>query len=171
MDSPIRLRPAVIADAPAINAIYNHYVHTSTCTYSEEPDTLADRERWLEAHTGGLAVLVAEEPDGAIAGWASLSRFRERSAYRFTVEDSIYLRADRCGRGLGSRLLAELLRHARHGGFRTIIAGIDAGQEASVALHRRFGFVETAHLRQVGFKFGRWLDVLYLQLDLAPAGA
>ncbi len=166
MDTSACIRPAQPADAAAISAIYNHYVLTSTCTFREEPETLAERERWLGEHTGTHVVLVAEEPDGTIAGWASLSRFHERSAYRFTVEDSIYLRDDRRGRGLGVRLLAELMACARQGGFRCVMASITAEQQASLALHRRFGFTDAAYMRQVGFKFGRWLDVVYLQADL-----
>lgn len=161
-----RLRPATTADAGAMSAIYNHYVRTSTCTFQEQEESLAERERWLAAHTGGHVALVAEEEDGTIAGWGSLSPFHARSAFRFTVEDSVYLRPDRCGRGLGGVILGELVRSARAGGFRQVVASICAEQEASVALHRRHGFVPAAHFRAVGLKFARWLDVVYLQLDL-----
>ena len=161
------IRPAVLADCASISAIYNHYVLTSTCTFREEPETVAERERWLGEHTGSHVAIVAEEPDGTIAGWASLSRFHERSAYRFTAEDSVYLRDDCRGRGLGTRLLAELMVSARQGGFRCVIASITAEQDASLALHRRFGFTDAARLRQVGLKFGRWLDVVYLQAELS----
>lgn len=162
MTAPL-IRPAGPADAPAISAIYNHYVRTSTCTFQEEDESLADRLAWLERHTGAHVAVVAEEADGTIAGWASLSPFHARSAYRFTVEDSIYLRADRCGRGLGRLLLARIMQAARDGGFRNVIAHIAADQEASIALHRGAGFREVARLPQVGLKFGRWLDVVFLQ--------
>lgn len=161
-----RLRPATRADAGAINAIYNHYVRTSTCTFQEQEETLGERERWLDAHTGAHVALVAEEAGGDIVGWCSLSPFHQRSAFRSTVEDSLYLRPDRCGRGLGALLLAELLRCARQGGFRQMVAVICAEQEPSMALHRRQGFIENGRLRTVGCKFGRWLDVAYLQRDL-----
>ena len=163
MDTSLRIRPAVMADAGAISAIYNHYILTSTATFTEEVEPVAGRERWLAAHTGDHLVLVAEEEAGAIAGWASLSPFHERSAFRFTAEDSIYLRHDRRGQGLGGRLLAEVMAGARRGGLRTVVAAITAEQGASIALHRRHGFVQVAHLREVGRKFGRWLDVVYLQ--------
>lgn len=159
----LTIRPAVPADAGAISAIYNHYVRTSTCTFQEEPDTLAERLAWLERHRGAHVALVAEEPGGGIAGWASLSPFHARSAYRFTVEDSVYLRDDCRGRGLGKLLLGRLMDDARAGGFRNVIACICAEQEASIALHRRAGFREVGRMTQVGMKFGRWLDVVYLQ--------
>lgn len=159
----LTIRPAVPADAAAISAIYNHYVRTSTCTFQEEPDTLSERLAWLERHRGGHVALVAAEPDGGIAGWASLSPFHARSAYRFTVEDSVYLRDDCRGRGLGKLLLGRLMDAARAGGFRNVIACICAEQEASIALHRRAGFRDVARMTQVGMKFGRWLDIVYLQ--------
>lgn len=159
----LTIRPAVPADAGAISAIYNHYVRTSTCTFQEEPETLAERLAWLERHRGGHVALVAEEADGGIAGWASLSPFHARSAYRFTVEDSVYLRDDCRGRGLGRLLLGRLMDAAHSGGFRNVIALICAEQEASIALHRRAGFREVGRMPQVGQKFGRWLDIVYLQ--------
>lgn len=167
MESPVRIRPAVRTDAGAISAIYNHYVLTSTCTFHETAEAVVDRERWLEEHTDSHVVLVAEEADGAIVGWASLSRFHPRPAFRFTVEDSVYLREDRRGRGLGGKLLTELLVHAAKSGVRTVVAAISADQEASIVLHRRFGFVEVGRLRAVGFKFGKWLDLAYMQVEMA----
>ena len=166
MDHIMQVRPAGPGDAAAISAIYNHYIVHSTATFREEPATVPERSAWLAEHQGGHVVLVVEEPDGSIAGWASLSPFHARSAYRFTAEDSVYLRDDRRGRGLGGRLLSALLHHARAHGFHTVLASITAEQEASLRLHRCLGFVETARLRQVGRKFERWLDVVYLQYFL-----
>ncbi len=162
------LRPATPADAAAINEIYNHYVLNSTCTYQEQPDTLEDRLRWLEEHGGTHPVIVAENEAGAIVGWASLSRFHPRSAFRFTVENSVYISPQWQRRGLGRLLMTELVRLGREKGFRQIIAAIDSGQDGSLALHAAFGFTEVARLRRVGFKFGRWLDVVDLQLSLEP---
>jgi phosphinothricin acetyltransferase len=168
--SGLTLRAAVTADLAAINDIYNHYVFTSTCTYQEEAETIDERRRWFDQHRSALMpIIVSTTGGGEIVGWGSLSPFRDRSAYRFSVEDSVYVRHDQHGRGIGSALLAALIEHARAGGFRTIVAGIDAEQTASVALHAKFGFVQTAHLKHVGFKFGRWLDVIYMQLMLDPA--
>ena len=162
----VRVRLAKVADLPAINDIYNHYVLHSTATYQEEPEPIGGREAWFLGHGPAHPVTVAVDPNGTVLGWASLSPFHRRSAYRFTVENSVYLRHDVRGRGIGTLLLAELIERARAAGHRSILALIDADQPASVALHRRFGFGQVAHLRQVGFKFGRWLDVAYMQLVL-----
>ena len=156
------IRLAIHADLPAINEIYNHYVLHSTCTYEEEPSTASEREVWFAAHSSAHPITVAEQ-DGQIVGWASLSSFHPRSAYRRTVENSVYVRHDRQRRGIGSALLIDSIDRAKALGHHTIIAGIDLDQPASVALHRKLGFEQVAHLRQVGFKFGRWLDVVYLQ--------
>lgn len=166
-DPGIHIRPATAADLSAVNDIYNHYVMHSTATYQEEPEPMAGREAWFARHGPRHPVTVAVDPAGTVLGWGSLSAFHARSAYRFTVENSVYLRHDARGRGIGTRLLADLIDRAREIGHRTMIAGIDVAQPASIALHRRFGFEPVGHLRQVGFKFGRWLDVAYMQLLLA----
>ncbi len=163
MTNPARIRPARLADAAAIAAIYNHYVLTSTATFREAAEPVAEREQWIAAHTAPHLALVAEDEAGAVLGWASLSRFHERSAFRFTAEDSIYLHPDQCGRGLGGRLLGALLAAADGSGLHTIVAAITSEQERSLALHRSHGFSESGRLRQAGFKFGRWLDLVYLQ--------
>jgi phosphinothricin acetyltransferase len=159
------LRPATAADCPAISAIYNHYVVHDTCTYDEEPETLAARQEWFAKHGPEHPVLVAEA-GGEVVGWGSLSAFRARAAYRHTVENSVYLRHDWHRRGVGALLLAELIRQARALGHHAIIAGISAEQAPSLAIHARHGFVEVARLREVGWKFGRWLDVVYMELLL-----
>jgi L-amino acid N-acyltransferase len=160
------IRDARAADLEAINAIYNHYVPISTCTYQEQPETIEARQAWFAAHGPRHPILVAE--DGAeIVGWGSLSPFRGRSGYRESVEDSVYIRNDRHGRGIGSLLLATLIERARSFGYHTIVGGCDAEQAASIALHERHGFVRVAHFREVGLKFGRRLDVVFLQLMLA----
>jgi L-amino acid N-acyltransferase YncA len=170
--SAVTVRPAVAADLPAINDVYNHYVLHSTATYQEEPEPMAARVAWFARHGPGHPVTVAVDaagtfgPRDAVVGWASLSPYHPRSAYRFTVENSVYLRPYACGRGVGTTLLADLLARARAAGHRSVVALIDADQPASVALHRRFGFTDAGHLRQVGFKFGRWLDVVHMQLML-----
>lgn len=163
------IRLATAADLPAINGIYNHYIRGSTCTYDEEEFDDATRRAWFEAHGPRHPVTVFEEND-EILGWAALSTFRARSGYRNTVENAVYVRHDRHGRGIGSSLLRDTILRAEALGHHTIIAVIDAEQAASVSLHRKFGFEQAALLRQVGVKFGRLLDVVYLQL-LLPAGA
>jgi phosphinothricin acetyltransferase len=158
----IHIRLARSGDLPRVNAIYNHYVRHSTCTFQETPDTLESRERWFAEHGDSHPVTVAES-DGIVAGWAALSRFHARSAYRFSTENSVYVDHEWHRRGIGSRLLEDLITRASALGHHTIIAGIDADQPASVRLHARCGFEPVARLRQVGFKFNRWLDVIYMQ--------
>jgi L-amino acid N-acyltransferase YncA len=163
----VRIRLATVVDLPAINDIYNYYVAHSTCTYQEELEPLAGREAWFVKHGPEHPATVAVDPGGTVVGWGSLSPFHPRSAYRFTVENSIYLRHDIRGRGVGRLMLADLIDRARAIGHHAIIAGIDADQTASIGLHRRLGFEHVGHLKQVGFKFGRWLDVIDMQLMIA----
>lgn len=159
---PISLRPAVIDDLVAINAIYNHYVEHSTCTYQTVPSTLPERRAWFDAHGAEYPVIVAEE-DGQLVGWGSLSRFHLRQAYCHSVEDSVYLHHECQGRGIGSLLLGELLRLAEKIGHHTVLGGIDAEQKGSIALHEKFGFVQVSRLKEVGHKHDRWLDVIWMQ--------
>jgi phosphinothricin acetyltransferase len=159
------IRLATEADLPAINAIYNHYVAHSTCTYQLTPETAEQRLHWFRAHDVLHPVTVAEA-DGAIVGWASLNVYHSREAYARTVDNSIYIHPEHQRRGHGRALLADQIERARCLGHHTILAGISAEQTASVALHTALGFAPVARLREVGFKHGQWLDVLYLQLML-----
>ncbi|HKW28984.1 MAG TPA: GNAT family N-acetyltransferase [Verrucomicrobiae bacterium] len=161
----ITIRPAAESDLVIINDIYNHYVLYSTCTYQEEPELLDGRQQWFRRHGDKHPVIVAEA-GGQVVGWGSLSAYHPRSAYRRTVENSVYVHHQHHRRGIGSRLLQELIVHARRLGHHAIIAGIDANQPASVALHAKFHFEKVGYLKQVGFKFGRWLDVVYMELIL-----
>ena len=156
------LRAATVADLAAINAIYNHYVVSSTCTYQLEPATAADRAAWFAAHGPEHPVLVAEL-GGEVVGWGSLSTFHTRAAFRRTVEDSVYVRHDRQRRGIGGALLAELITRARAAGHHTIVAAIDGEQAGSVVLHEQHGFTMAGRLHAVGNKFGRWLDLVYME--------
>jgi L-amino acid N-acyltransferase len=161
----IELRPATEADLVAINDIYNHYVLHSTCTYQEAPEPLEGRQQWFRHHGDQHPVLVAVA-DGKVVGWGSLSAYHVRSAYRRTVENSVYVHPEQHRRGIGSALLRDLVRCARQRGYHAIIAGIDGEQTASVAIHTKFGFKKVGHLSQIGFKFNRWLDVIYMVLLL-----
>jgi phosphinothricin acetyltransferase len=163
MKTSIRL--ANESDLTAINDIYNHYVLHSTCTYQEEPELIESRRRWFDQHDDKHPIIVAVEA-GQVIGWGSLSLFHARSAYRHTVEDSIYLHHEFRGKGIGSLVLKDLISRARSIGHRVIIGGMDGDQTASMALHAKFGFERVAHLKQVGFKFNRWLDVFYMELFL-----
>jgi L-amino acid N-acyltransferase YncA len=163
--SPITLRPATESDLVAINDIYNHYVHHSTCTYQEESEPLDSRRQWFRHHGDQHPIIVAEA-GGQVAGWGSLSTYHARSAYGHTVENSVYVHHQHRRRGIGSRLLEELIVRARQFGYRVIIASIDGDQAASIALHAKHHFEKVGHFKQVGFKFNRWLDVIYMELML-----
>jgi len=159
------LRAATADDLDAINDIYNHYVLHSTCTYQETAEPMAGWRRWFVGHGAGHPVTVAEI-GGKVVGWGSLSPYHARSAYRNTVENSVYVHHEFHRRGIGSMILKDLIERSRAIGHRAIIAGIDAEQMGSVRLHEKFGFEKVGHFRQVGFKFGRWLDVIYMELLL-----
>jgi L-amino acid N-acyltransferase len=159
------LRVATAADLAAINDIYNHYVLHSTCTYQDAPEPLAGRQQWFERHGERHPVIVAEA-DGQIVGWGSLSAYHARSAYQHTVENSVYVHHAHHRRGYGGVLLQDLIARARKLGHRAIIASIDGDQSASIELHAKFHFEKVGHFKQVGHKFGRWLDVVYLELLL-----
>ena len=157
------LRDATEADLPAINAIYNHFVLTCTCTYQVEPETEEARRAWFICRGHRHPVIVAEE-DGEVVAWGSLSPFHKRAAYAQTVENSVYVSHRHQRRGLGGRVMEELIQRARGSGVHSIVAVISADQEGSIGLHRRFGFTECGRLNEVGCKFGRVLDVVYMQL-------
>jgi phosphinothricin acetyltransferase len=161
----VSLRSATVADLPTINDIYNHYVLNSTCTYQLDPETMEDRRKWFDDHGQQHPITVATLEDNVI-GWGSLSRFHKRAAYSKTVENSLYIHPDHRRKGIGSLLLKDQLTRARQLGHHTILAIIDSDQVGSITLHERFGFSKNAHLKQLGFKFNRWLDVVYMQLIL-----
>jgi L-amino acid N-acyltransferase len=161
----VLLRPAVESDLNAINDIYNHYVLHSTCTYQEEPELISERQQWFSNHGQEYPIIVAEL-NGTVAGWGSLSPYHRRSAYRNTVENSVYVHHDWHSHGIGSLLLQELINRALFLGYHAIIAGIDSDQEHSVGLHAKFNFRIVGRMNQVGCKFDRWLDVIYMELLL-----
>jgi phosphinothricin acetyltransferase len=161
----VNLRLAVESDLTAMNDIYNHYVLHSTCTYQEQSEPLSGRYRWFHGHSRRYPVIVAEYKD-QIVGWGSLSPYHRRSAYRNTVENSVYVHHDWHRRGIGSVLLQDLVTRARALGHHAIIAAIDADQTESVRLHVKFNFEKVGCLKHVGLKFGRWLDVIYMELLL-----
>ncbi|MEU5613046.1 N-acetyltransferase family protein [Streptomyces sparsogenes] len=164
------IRPAVRADLKAVADIYAHYVRHTVATFDQTPRSTADWERRLDELTAhGLPFLVAEL-SGAVAGFAYAGPWRTKPAYRYTVEDTIYLAPDATGRGLGSALLGPLITEAGRAGRRRMIAVIaDTGSEASAALHRRFGFTDAGRLTAVGHKHGRWIDTLLMQRPLDAA--
>ncbi len=163
-----RIRPVRDEDLPAIRDIYNHYVRETTITFDEEETDLSfwEHKRALLAATG-LPFIVAEDHAHTVLGYALMQPWNPKSAYRFSAEDSIYLAPDATGRGLGTALLEALLPASAEAGLRTIVALIEpTAAGASIALHRRYGFTDAGLLRDVGVKFGRSLDVVFLQKSL-----
>jgi phosphinothricin acetyltransferase len=163
----IAIRQATEQDLPAILAIYNDAILTTTAVYDYQPHTLAMRQAWYDAKVAGGWPLFVADDAGAVVGFSSLGPFRAWAAYKYTVENSVYVAADRRGQGIGKLLLPPLIDAARRMEMHAIIAGIDATNVASYRLHQSFGFVEVAHFREVGYKFGRWLDLKFLELLLA----
>lgn len=161
------VRPAGYGDLPAIQRIYGHHVETGFASFEEVAPDLAEMTRRFDAlRDAGFPYLVAAHGD-AILGYAYLGPYRPRSAYRFTVEDSVYVAPAAVGHGAGRALLAALIAAAGTGGYRQIVAVIgDSANEASIGLHRAFGFVHQGTLRHVGLKRGRWLDSVLMQLTL-----
>jgi phosphinothricin acetyltransferase len=162
------IRPAEEADLAEVQAIYAHHVLNGTASFEEEPPDVAEmaaRRRLLVAR--GLPYLVAERR-GTVLGFAYAGPFRPRSAYRYTLEDSIYVHPEATGQGVGRLLLGDLIARVCARGYRQMIAVIgDAANTSSIALHARFGFVEAGRLRSAGYKFDRWLDVIFMQKALA----
>ena len=160
--SSAEIRLASIADADAIREIYNLEVTGSTVTFDLVPRTRDAQEEWLREHAGAHPAIVMTEDD-VVVGFGCLGPYRPRPAYATTVEDSVYVRRDRQGRGYGRVLLAELLRLATVHGFHAVIGRIVDGHEASIVLHQKCGFDMVGVEREVGRKFGRWLDVVVMQ--------
>src|SRR4029079_9818588 len=169
MNPAIRL--ATVADVPAINDIYNYYVHRSTCTYQLEPEPIEGRRAWFETHAPDkypvtIGEIAGEKNDAEIVAWGSLSKFRERAAYAPSVEASVYVRHDMHRRRIGKALLQDLIQRAKTIGFHTLIGGVSADQTASLALQESLGFQRIAPFKEVGYKCGQRLDVIFLQLML-----
>ena len=156
------VRLATVEDAAAIRRIYNHEVEHTTHTFDLVPRTLEDQQAWLRDREGAVGVVVAEV-DGEVAGFASLSEYRPRAAYRTSVESSVYVDETLRGRGVGRLLMHELVGLAQARGFHTMIARIAGGHEASIQLHQAVGFTAVGTEREVGRKFGGWLDVVVMQ--------
>ena len=157
------IRDAVEGDLPPILEIYNDVIATSTAIYRDSPATLDDRLAWWRAKLEpGYPTLVADD-DGAVIGFATFGEFRPWPGYRFTVEHSVHVHRDHRGRGVGTALMRPLIERAQSLGKHVMIAGVDADNLGSIAFHERLGFERVAHFRQVGFKFNRWLDLVFLQ--------
>lgn len=160
--SPLTVRVATLDDAEAIRSIYNLEVTESTVTFDLSPRSVDDQVEWLREHAGAHPAVVALDGD-LVVGFGALSPYRPRPAYATTVEDSVYVRRDRQNQGVGRAVLAELVTMATEHGFHSVIGRIVGGHEASIALHRSCGFEMVGVEREIGRKFGRWLDVAVMQ--------
>jgi len=163
MTTDFEIRDAGPRDLPAILEIYNEVIATTTAVYCEDPVTLADREQWYAGRIAQNYPVVVACRNGECIGFGSFGDFRAWPCYRHTVEHSVHVRADARGRGIGRALVETLIARAEAMKKHVLIAGIDAQNEASLALHSRLGFVEVAHFYEVGRKFDRWLDLVFMQ--------
>ena len=164
----MEIRDAGEADLPGLLAIYNDVIATSTAIYSYLPTTLEERTTWWRARVGmGYPVLVAVDESGVL-GFSTFGDFRTWPGYRFTVEHSVHVRGDTRGRGIGKDLVKALFPRAAALNKHVMIAGVDAANEASIRFHEHLGFEKSGHLRQVGHKFDRWLDLVFLQRWIGP---
>ncbi len=162
------MRDATATDLPYVREIYNHYVLNSTVTFDEKPMTLAEiKRKFAKIQAKKMPFIVAENPAGQLLGYAYVYPWKEKAAYRFTVENSIYLGPASTGKGLGKALMAELIDRSRAAGLKEIVAVIaDRGADASIEMHKNFGFKEIGHMGKVGFKFDRWLGTVLMQKSL-----
>ena len=160
----LHTREAEESDLPQLLTIYNDIIVNTTAVYDYEPHTLEMRRQWFEIKKQqGFPVFVAEESE-MIVGFSSIGPFRAWAAYKYSVENSVYVAADARGKGVGKLLIPPLIEATKRLGLHTIIASVDATNEASLRLHKSFGFEEVALFKEVGWKFGRWLDLKFLQL-------
>ena len=160
------IRDATTGHLPGILEIHNEAIANTTAIWDETLADLDERRRWLDdRRADGFPVLVADV-DGAVAGYASYGVWRAKSGYRYTVENSVYVHVDHHRRGIATALMTALIERARAGGIHVIVASVESSNTTSIALHERFGFRIVAQMPEVGRKFGRWLDMTYLQLTL-----
>ncbi|WP_268799362.1 GNAT family N-acetyltransferase [Pseudomonas huanghezhanensis] len=166
------IRDALPADLPAVLAIYNDAVLNTTAIWNEQPVDLANRQAWFDARAAqGYPILVAVDAAGDVVGYSSFGDWRPFEGFRHTVEHSVYVRADQRGKGLGPLLMQALIKRARTCDKHMMVAAIESGNAASIQLHLKTGFVTTGQMPQVGTKFGRWLDLTFMQLDLSPGAS
>jgi L-amino acid N-acyltransferase YncA len=164
LSTPYAVSAARRAQLPEILSVYNEVIRNTTAVYSDVEVTLENREAWFDAKAGlGFPVLVATDSSGGVLGFATFGEFRAWPGYRYSVEHSVHVRADCRGRGIGRALLLALLGAAASMQKHVMIGGIDADNAVSIGLHQSLGFSVVGHFREVGFKFGRWLDLKFLQ--------
>ena len=162
------IRDATEHDLPAIRDIYNDAVLNTTAIWNEQLVDLANRQAWFSARQAQRYPILVAVENHEVTGYASFGDWRPFEGYRYSVEHSVYVRNDQRGKGLGPRLMQTLIERARAGGKHVMVAAIESGNQASLRLHERLGFSTTGQLPQVGIKFGRWLDLTFMQLTLNP---
>ena len=158
----VTIESATLEDLPVITEIYNEAVLTTTATFDTEPKSVAKRQPWFEEHGSRYPVLVARI-DNVVVGWVSLSCWSPKTGYAGTVEGSLYVGSAYRGRGIGKRLMAAILAEGQKNGYHTVLARVVEGNETSIGLHEAFGFELVGVMREVGYKFNRWLDVYLMQ--------
>jgi len=162
----LRIRRALVSDAAAICEIYNHEVQFETSTFDLVPRTLETQSAWITARSGAFSAIVCVTPEDEVVGFGALSEYRDRAAYSTSVENSVYVKRDLGRRGIGRLILKTLLEQAADSGFHVVMARIEASGTASRALHESCGFTLVGIEREIGRKFGRWLDVALMQCVL-----
>lgn len=162
----VTLRPATRNDLEKILEIVNHSILHTTANYSYEIQTLDVQTKWFEDKNEKKLPVVVAELNNEVVGFGSYGQFREKIGYQYTIEHSVYVVDNVIGKGIGSKLLTELIRSAKEQGYHVMIGAIDAENAGSIAFHERFGFVTTGTIREVGYKFDHWLDLVFMQLIL-----
>lgn len=162
----IQIRPATTQDLEEILAIVNYSILYSTANYSYEIQTLETQKQWFEYKKSKKIPVIVAEYNEKVIGFGTYGSFREKIGYQFTVEHSVYVTANFIGKGIGKSLLTTLIQLAKEQGFHTMIGAIDAENVGSIAFHEKFGFKNSGTIREVGYKFGHWLDLVFMQLIL-----
>jgi L-amino acid N-acyltransferase YncA len=162
----IILRQATLADLDKILDIVNHSILHATANYSYDIQTIEVQTKWFEEKKAKNLPVIVADLDGEVVGFGSYGQFREKIGYQYTVEHSVYVVDNVIGKGIGKQLLTELIRLAKQQGYHVMIGAIDADNAGSIAFHEKFGFVATGTIREVGYKFGHWLDLVFMQLIL-----
>jgi len=160
------IRNATVDDIPQILEIVNHAILHTTSNYLYDVQTLENQLQWFEDKKSKQFPIIVADCNGTAIGFGTYGTFREKIGYQFTVEHSVYVAPEFIGKGIGKQLLLALIVLAKDEGYHTMIGGIDAANTGSIAFHRKFGFVETGIIKEVGFKFGKWLDLQFMQLIL-----
>ncbi len=162
----IQIRNAVASDLPEILAIVNYSILHSTANYNYEVQSMEVQMQWFKDKQSKNYPVIVADLNGKAIGFGSYGMFREKIGYQYTVEHSVYVENEYIGKGIGKLLLTELINMAKAEGYHVMVGGIDADNTGSIAFHKKFGFVENGIIREVGFKFGKWLDLLFMQLIL-----